>query len=100
MNGISVSLCQRSLQVVPNIVSTICVTRDARLTVIAQKVHIGSMFLQNEEDQKWSFLIGARLDKHNLINHVIFSPRANVVSIRRKILTSVFLIQGFRAPGV
>lgn len=47
--------------------------------IIAQTVHIGSVFAQNEwKNARWSFLIGARLDKHNLINNAIFSPRANL----------------------
>jgi len=45
---------------------------------IAQKVNIGSVFLQNEwKNTRWSFLIGGRFDKHNLIDHLIISPRAN-----------------------
>ena len=44
-----------------------------------QKVHIESAFLQNEwKNKRWSFLIGGRLDKHNMVDHVIFSPRANL----------------------
>ena len=44
-----------------------------------QTVNIGSAFFQNEwKNEKWSILLGGRLDKHNLINHVIFSPRANL----------------------
>ncbi|CAK7026856.1 MAG: Vitamin B12 transporter BtuB [Parabacteroides sp.] len=68
--------------------------------VIAQKVHIGSMFLQNEwKTKKWSFLIGARLDKHNLINHVIFSPRANVrFNPTENLNFRVSYSSGFRAP--
>ena len=47
--------------------------------IVDQTVHIGSLFLQNEwKNEKWSFLIGGRFDKHNLIDHLIFSPRANV----------------------
>jgi len=47
--------------------------------IIAQTVHIGSVFAQNEwKNDRWSFLIGARLDKHNLIDNAIFSPRANI----------------------
>lgn len=68
--------------------------------VIDQKVHIESAFLQNEwKNQMWSFLIGGRLDKHNKIDHVIFSPRANIrfnptedVNIRASYSS------GFRAP--
>lgn len=44
-----------------------------------QKVHIASAFFQNEwKNKQWSFLIGGRLDKHNLMDHLIFSPRANI----------------------
>ena len=33
---------------------------------IDQKVHIGSAYFQNEwKNDRWGFLIGARLDKHN-----------------------------------
>ena len=42
-----------------------------------QHVDIGSFFFQNEwKNRQWSFLLGGRLDKHNLVDHVIFSPRA------------------------
>lgn len=44
-----------------------------------QETRIASAFVQNEwKNHYWSFLLGGRLDKHNLIDHVIFSPRANV----------------------
>ena len=44
-----------------------------------QRVSIASAFFQNEwKNKKWGFLIGGRLDKHNLMNHIIFSPRANL----------------------
>jgi len=47
--------------------------------LLEQKVRIASGYLQNEwKNRRWSFLLGGRFDKHNLINHVIFSPRANV----------------------
>ena len=36
--------------------------------IVDQKVHIASLFLQNEwKNDRWSFLIGGRFDKHNLI---------------------------------
>ncbi len=65
-----------------------------------QKVHIGSAFFQNEwKNKQWSFLIGGRLDKHNMIDHVVFSPRANIrfnpiedINIRAS------YSGGFRAP--
>lgn len=44
-----------------------------------QKVSIASAFFQNEwKNKKWGFLIGGRIDKHNLMDHLIFSPRANL----------------------
>lgn len=46
---------------------------------ILQKVNIYSAYLQNEwRDDRWGFLIGARLDKHSLIRKPITSPRANI----------------------
>lgn len=44
-----------------------------------QTVKIASAFVQNEwKNETWSLLLGGRFDKHNMIDHVIFSPRANV----------------------
>lgn len=44
-----------------------------------QTVHIVGGYFQNEwKTAKWSLLLGGRLDKHNLVDHVIFSPRVNV----------------------
>lgn len=44
-----------------------------------QKVRIAGTYLQNEwKNERWSLLVGGRLDKHNLVDHVIFSPRANL----------------------
>ncbi|KKB47902.1 hypothetical protein HMPREF1212_03751 [Parabacteroides sp. HGS0025] len=65
-----------------------------------QKVHIESAFLQNEwKNARWSFLIGGRLDKHNMIDHVIFSPRANVrFNPTENINIRASYSSGFRAP--
>lgn len=67
---------------------------------IKQTVHIGSVFLQNEwKNDKWSFLIGGRFDKHNMIDHVIFSPRANVrYNPTQDINFRLSYSSGFRAP--
>ena len=44
-----------------------------------QKVHILSGVIQNEwKARKWSFLLGGRFDHHNMVDHVIFSPRINL----------------------
>ena len=65
-----------------------------------QKVHIIGAYLQNEwKNEHWSLLIGGRLDKHSLVDHVIFSPRANLrynpgEGARLRLSYS----SGFRAP--
>lgn len=65
-----------------------------------QKVHIESAFLQNEwKNSKWSLLIGGRLDKHNMIKKVVFSPRANVrFNPTENINIRASYSSGFRAP--
>ncbi|NDV82980.1 TonB-dependent receptor [Bacteroides sp. 51] len=65
-----------------------------------QIVNIGSAFLQNEwKDEKWGILIGARLDKHNMINHAIISPRANLrFNPKENINLRLSYSSGFRAP--
>ncbi|MDE5648038.1 MAG: TonB-dependent receptor, partial [Muribaculaceae bacterium] len=46
---------------------------------IIQNVNIYSGYLQNEwKNEKWGFLVGARLDKHSLIDNPIVSPRMNI----------------------
>lgn len=68
--------------------------------IIAQKVHVESAFLQNEwKNKQWSLLLGGRLDKHNMIQHVIFSPRANVrYNPTEDINFRLSYSSGFRAP--
>lgn len=51
------------------------------------------------ENEKWSILLGGRLDKHNLIDHVIFSPRANLrFNLSEDINLRLSYSSGFRAP--
>lgn len=46
---------------------------------IEQTVNIYSGYLQNEwRNERWGFLIGARVDKHSMIDNPIFSPRLNL----------------------
>jgi len=46
---------------------------------LTQRVSIYSGYLQNEwRDDRWGFLVGARVDKHSMISHPIISPRANI----------------------
>mgnify|MGYP000080163100 CR=1 FL=1 len=65
-----------------------------------QEVHTESAFLQNEwKNERWSLLVGGRLDKHNLVDHVIFSPRANLrFNPNRSINLRASYAGGFRAP--
>lgn len=67
---------------------------------LKQNVNIYSAFLQNEwRDERWGFLVGARVDKHSLLDDAVVSPRANIrfnpaesVNLRASYST------GFRAP--
>ncbi len=65
-----------------------------------QDVRIASAFLQNEWDlNDFSLLVGVRMDKHNLINNPIFSPRVNLLykpssAFQARLTYST----GFRAP--
>lgn len=65
-----------------------------------QEVNIAGGYLQNEwKNQQLSILLGARLEKHNLLNNVVFSPRAN---LRYTPVSDVILrltyASGYRAP--
>ena len=68
--------------------------------VTDQLVRIGSAYFQNEwKNARWSFLLGGRLDKHNLIDGVIFSPRANLrYNPKKNINLRASYSYGFRAP--
>ena len=68
--------------------------------VTAQTVRIASAYAQNEwKNERWGFLIGGRLDKHNLIKGVIFSPRANFrYNPTKNINLRASYSYGFRAP--
>lgn len=65
-----------------------------------QDVRIASAFVQNEwKINRLTMLVGARLDKHNLIDGVIFSPRINFLykpsdALQARLTWST----GFRAP--
>ena len=65
-----------------------------------QEVRIVSAFAQNEwKNDQWSFLIGGRLDKHNLLDHPVFSPRVNLrYNPTENINLRASYSFGFRAP--
>lgn len=65
-----------------------------------QDVRIASAFVQNEwKINRLTMLVGARLDKHNLIDGLIFSPRINFLYKPSEALqTRLTWSTGFRAP--
>ena len=65
-----------------------------------QTVRIASAYAQNEwKNERWGILIGGRLDKHNLIKGLIFSPRANFrFNPTENINLRASYSYGFRAP--
>jgi len=67
---------------------------------LKQDVKIVGYFLQNEwKTEHFNFLIGARADKHNLIDKPIISPRANILyKITDNISARASYSKGFRAP--
>ena len=68
--------------------------------VTEQTVRIVSAYAQNEwKNSRWGILIGGRLDKHNLIDGLIFSPRANLrYNPTENINLHASYSYGFRAP--
>ena len=68
--------------------------------VTDQKVRIWSAYLQNEwKNDKLSILIGGRLDRHNLIDNLIFSPRVNLrYNPVKDVNLRASYSYGFRAP--
>lgn len=53
------------------------------------------------ENKRWSLLIGGRLDKHNFVDHIIFSPRANIrFNPTEDVNLRASYAGGFRAPQV
>jgi outer membrane receptor for ferrienterochelin and colicins len=68
--------------------------------VTDQTVRIVSAYAQNEwKNSRWGLLIGGRIDKHNLIKKVIFSPRANLrFNPTENINLRASYSYGFRAP--
>ena len=65
-----------------------------------QTVRIVSAYAQNEwKNERWGILLGGRLDKHNLIDHIIFSPRANLrYNPTENVNLRASYSYGFRAP--
>ena len=67
---------------------------------LLQKVRIGGAYVQNEwKNEQVSILLGARLEKHNLLDNLVFSPRANLryTPVKDLILRLTYA-SGYRAP--
>ncbi|NLZ95569.1 MAG: TonB-dependent receptor, partial [Bacteroidales bacterium] len=71
-----------------------------RIESIRQRSKTATAFAQNEWiNDKWSLLIGGRLDKNNLVDNLIFSPRGNIrYNPSENINFRVSYSEGFRAP--
>ena len=67
---------------------------------LEQNVKICGIFVQNEwETDRTHILVGARIDKHNLIKNAIVSPRANILfDLTEKLQWRTSYSTGFRAP--
>lgn len=65
-----------------------------------QTTQVAGLFFQNEwKSDKVNFLVGGRLDKHNLMKSAIFSPRVNVrYSPSEKVGIRASYSSGYRAP--
>ena len=68
--------------------------------VTDQTVRILSAYAQNEwKNERWGILVGGRLDKHSLMERLIFSPRANLrYNPSENINFRASYSYGFRAP--
>ena len=69
---------------------------------LRQHIGIASAYLQNEwKDSRWSILVGARMDKHTMIDAPVVSPRLNLRYVPTDHLTlRAGYASGFRAPQV
>lgn len=65
-----------------------------------QTVNIYSAYVQNEwRDDRWGFLVGARLDKHSLVRRPVLSPRANIrFNPSQNLNLRLSYSTGFRSP--
>lgn len=67
---------------------------------IAQDVHVAGAYAQNEwKNEQWSVLLGVRVEKHNLLQNVVATPRATFryTPIEGLVLRAGYS-SGYRAP--
>ena len=69
---------------------------------LRQQVGVLSAYLQNEwKSYRWSVLVGARADKHSLVERPVVSPRLNVrFAPSEHLVLRAGYSSGFRAPQV
>lgn len=67
---------------------------------LQQRVNIFGGYIQNEwKNEKVSFLLGARLEKHNLLSDMVLSPRANFrYAPNNDYIFRLSYASGYRAP--
>ncbi len=67
---------------------------------ISQQTDIAGIFVQNEwKTDRFSLLLGFRADKHNLIDNIIVSPRANIrYAPVKDVVFRASYSSGYRAP--
>ena len=67
---------------------------------LEQNIYIASAFAQNEwKNQRMGLLLGVRADKHNLVDNVEISPRANLrYAFGKTLVGRLSYSSGFRAP--
>ncbi len=68
--------------------------------LVDQKINVIGTYLQNEwRNEKFGFLVGARIDSHSLIDNPVISPRLNVrYNPSEKLNFRASYSTGFRAP--
>ena len=68
--------------------------------ILAQEVNNTSAYFQNEwKNDQLTILLGGRLDKHNMVKRLIFSPRVNLrYNVTPDINLRASYAGGFRAP--
>ena len=68
--------------------------------ILQQTVRTTGVFVQNEwRSEKLNFVVGGRFDKHNMMDDIIFSPRANLrYSPTESVGLRVSYSSGYRAP--
>ena len=67
---------------------------------LEQNIYIASAFAQNEwKNQRMGLLLGVRADKHNLVENIEISPRANLrYAFGKTLVGRLSYSSGFRAP--